>query len=134
VSLGQLFKKYQDKVQFVMVYLREAHPVDGWTFGHGIMARMVNSYAPHTNIVIQDPQTIDERRQVAASCQEKLQYGFKTYVDEMDDRVNTLYAAQPTRLYLIGLDGKVVYASGAGALGFKPAKFGDGIKSYLKEQ
>lgn len=108
--------------------------MDGWTFGHGIMAEVVHSYAPHTNIDIQDPQTIDERRRIADSCQAKLQYGFMTYVDEMDDRVNTLYAAKPTRLYLIGLDGKVVYASGAGPLGFKPAKFGDAIKSYLKEQ
>ena len=116
-----------------MIYLREAHPVDGWTFGHGIMAGMIRSYAPHAIIDIQDPQTIDERRQAAVSCQERLQYGFKTYVDEMDDRVNTLYAAKPTRLYFIGLDGKVVYASGAGPLGFKPAKFGDAIKSYLKE-
>jgi hypothetical protein len=134
VSLGQLFKDYQDKVQFVKIYIREAHPVDGWTFGDGVMAGMVHSYAPNANTEIQAPQTIDARRQIADSCQEKLQYGFKTYVDEIDDRVNILYAAQPTRLYLIGLDGKVAYAGGPGPLGFKPAQFGDAIKSYLEEQ
>jgi hypothetical protein len=134
VSLGQIFEKYQDKVEFAMVYIREAHPVDGWTFGDGIMAGMIQSYAPQANIEIQDPQTVDERRQVAGNCQQKLQYGFMTYVDEINDRVSTLYAAKPTRLYLIGLDGKVAYAGGAGPLGFKPAQFDDAIKSYLEEQ
>ena len=117
-----------------MIYIREAHPVDGWTFGHGMMAGMIHSYAPLTNIDIRDPQTIAERRRIAGRCEAKLQYGFKTYVDEMDDRVNNLYAAKPTRLYLIGLDGKVAYAGGIGPLGFKPVEFGHAIENYLKSQ
>ena len=132
MSLKQLFEKYRDQVQFAMVYIREAHPVDGWTFGQGMMAKMVHSYAPRTTIDIHDPQSIEERRRVAGQCDTSLQYGFKTYVDEMDDRVNTLYAAKPTRLYLIDLDGKVVYAGGIGPLGFKTAEFGDAIENYLK--
>lgn len=134
MSLGQLYKKYQDDVEFAMIYIREAHPLDGWTFGKGIMAGMIHSYAPHAKIDIQDPRTMEERRQIASYCQAQLQYGFTSYVDEMDDRVNILYAAQPTRLYLIGLDGKVVYAGGGGPMGFKPAKLGDAIKNYQKEK
>jgi len=134
VSLKQLFDKYHDKIQFVMIYIREAHPVDGWTFGQGMMASMVHSFAPLTNTNIHDPQTIDERRHIAFQCKDTLQYGFKTYVDEMDDRVNTLYAAKPTRLYLIGLEGKVVYAGGIGPLGFKPAELECAIDHYLNLQ
>lgn len=115
-----------------MIYIREAHPVDGWTFGHGMMAGMVHSYAPLVNLNIQDPQTIDERRSIAGRCQETLQYGFTTYVDDMDDKVNNLYAAKPTRLYLVGLDGKVVYAGGIGPIGFKPDEFGRAMENYLK--
>ncbi len=117
-----------------MIYIREAHPTDGWTFGHGVMARMVRSYTPLANIDIKDPQSITERRSIAGHCEEKLQYGFKTYVDEMDDHVNTLYVAKPTRLFLIGLDGKVAYAGGIGPLGFKPNELGDAIENYLKSQ
>lgn len=80
-----------------------------------------------------DPQTIKERRAVAGECENALQYGLRTYVDEMDDEVNKMYAAWPTRLYLIGLDGRVVYAGGLGPYDFKPAKLKAAIDRYLCE-
>ena len=42
------------------------------------------------------------------------------------------YAAWPTRLYLVGLDGKVVYAGGLGPYDFKPEKLKAAIEKYLK--
>lgn len=80
---------------------------------------------------VYDPQTIEERRAVANDCEVSLQYGVHTYVDEMDDAVNKAYAAWPTRLYLIGLDGRVVYHGGPGPFGFKPAEFGKAIETFL---
>ena len=80
---------------------------------------------------IYDPKTIEERRTVASRCEVALQYGIKTYVDDMDDTVNKAYAARPTRLYLIGLDGRVVYAGGLGPFGFKPAELRVTIEEYL---
>lgn len=79
-----------------------------------------------------DPKTITERRTVAGECETSLQYGIRTYVDEMDDAVNKAYAAWPTRLYLIGLDGRVVYAGGMGPYDFKPAKLKTAIENYLR--
>ena len=79
-----------------------------------------------------DPQTIEERRSVAGECETALQYGIHTYVDEMGDYVNDAYAAWPTRLYLVGLDGKVVYAGGLGPYDFRPEKLKAAIESYLK--
>ena len=38
----------------------------------------------------------------------------------MDDPVNKAYAAMPTRLYLVGLDGRVEDAGGIGYSEFKP--------------
>lgn len=49
----------------------------------------------------------------------------------MDDKVNKAYAAAPTRLYFVGLDGGVVYAGGLGPFGFKPAELGAAIEEYL---
>ena len=80
-----------------------------------------------------DPKTIEERREVAGQCANTLQYGVRTYVDEMDDDVNKAYAAWPTRLYLIGLDGRVVYAGGLGPYDFKPKKLKAAIDTYLRE-
>jgi hypothetical protein len=78
-----------------------------------------------------DPKTIEERRAVAGECETALQYGIKTYVDEMDDHVNHTYAAWPTRLYLVGLDGKVVYAGGLGPWGMKAKELKDAMDEYL---
>ena len=78
-----------------------------------------------------DPKTIEERRVVAGECEIALQYGVHTYVDEMDDFVNDTYAAWPTRLYLVGLDGNVVFAGGMGPYDFKPGKLKAAIENYL---
>ena len=40
-------------------------------------------------------------------------------------------AAKPTRLYLIGLDGRVVYAGGLGPYGFSPGALSNAIQDYL---
>ena len=80
-----------------------------------------------------DPQTLEERRAVAGECETALQYGIRTYIDEMDDRVNNAYAAWPTRLYLIGLDGIVVYAGGLGPYDFRPQRLKMAIEDYLSK-
>jgi hypothetical protein len=49
----------------------------------------------------------------------------------MDDIVSKSYAAHPTRLYLVALDGRVSYAGGLGPFGFKPAEFKGAIDAYL---
>jgi len=39
----------------------------------------------------------------------------------------------PTRLHLVGLDGRVVYGGGLGPFDFKPAKLENAIEQYLGE-
>jgi len=118
VSLLDLYAQYNNWVQFLVIYIREAHPIDGWDMG--------SAYR------INDPQTIEERRKVAGMCETGLQYGIRTYVDEMDDAVMTAYAAWPERLYLVGQDGRIAYAGGPGPFGFILAELKNAI-SLLKE-
>jgi len=113
VSLRDLYEQYNDRVQFLVIYIREAHPIDGWDMG--------------SKYRIYDPQTIEERREVAGMCEAGLQYGIRTYVDEMDDAVMTAYAAWPERLYLVGQDGRIAYAGGRGPFGFKPVELKQAI-------
>jgi hypothetical protein len=95
-------------VQFLSIYIREAHPVDGWWFGKGVLGYAMKLARLKAATDVYDPTTIEDRRAVAGQCEEALQYGIQTYVDEMDDAVNKAYAAWPTRLYLVGLDGRVM--------------------------
>jgi hypothetical protein len=131
VSLRDLYEQYHEQVEFLTIYIREAHPKDGWWLGGGIMGKMLKRGIPKTATEIYDPKTIEERRSVASQCEESLQYGIHTYVDEMDDPVSKAYAAKPTRLYLIGLDGRVAYAGGLGPYGFSPAVLKNAINAYL---
>jgi len=117
-----------------MIYIREAHPVDGWWLGKGLPGLMMKYYAPKAAMDVYDPKTIEERRAVAGQCENALQYGIRTYVDDMDDTVNKTYAALPTRLYLVGMDGRVIYAGGLGPYGFKPAELGTAIEHYLSHK
>ena len=132
VSLNDLYARYHDSVQFLLIYIREAHPVDGWWLGGGLSGFIMKLLKMKAVTDVYDPKTIAERRAVAGQCETALQYGIRTYVDEMDDAVNKAYAAHPTRLYLVGLDGRVVYAGGVGPFGFKPAELGAAIEAYLE--
>jgi hypothetical protein len=113
------------------IYIREAHPVDGWWLGKGPLKFLMKLGGIKAATDVYDPPTIEERRAVAGQCQTALKYGIHTYVDEMDDAVNQAYAAWPTRLYLVGVDGRVVYHGGLGPFDFHPSKLEQAIQEYL---
>ena len=131
MSLRDLYQEYHERVQFLLIYIREAHPVDGWWFGQSLAGKVVGMRFPKAATDIYDPKTMEERREVAGQCKDSLQYGIRTYVDEMDDSISKAYAASPTRLYLVGQDGKVVYAGDLGPWGFKPAELKEAIEDHL---
>lgn len=118
MSLRDLYQQYNDRIQFILVYTREAHPTDGWYMGD------------HD---IRNHQSMEERREVAGMCEVALQHGIKTYVDEMDDAVAEAYASLPDRLYLVGLGGTVVYAGARGPWGVKPAELKEAMDKHLAE-
>jgi hypothetical protein len=133
VGLEALYGKYYERVQFLSIYIREAHPVDGWWLGKGLFGAGLKLSRSKAATDVYDPKTMAERRKVAGECELALQYGIHTYVDEIDDAVNKAYAAWPTRLYLVGLDGRVVYHGGPGPYGFSPAKLGAAVERYLEQ-
>ena len=112
MRLHDLYAEYGGRIQFLVIYIREAHPTDGWYMG---------------NHDFRDPRTIEERRALAGTCEVRLKYEIPTIVDEMDDEVMKAYAAWPDRLYLVDLDGIVAYASGIGPWGFNPSELKQAI-------
>ncbi len=80
---------------------------------------------------IDDPKSIQERRQVANRCETTLGYGYPTYVDDVDDEVSKAFAAKPTRLYLLDEEGRVIYHGGLGPWGFNPGKLERAIEEHL---
>ena len=112
---------YGERVQFFVVYIREAHAIDSRSPSGG-----------GTNPIVEDPRTLLERRQVAAVCLAKLDLeGIPALVDDVDDTVNAAYAAWPDRLYLIDPAGKIAYHGGRGPFGFLPDELEAAIQSEL---
>ena len=111
-NVEKLYQRYNDRVEFLMVYVREAHPTDGWWMESN----------NRLGIEIAQPQTADERSAVARRCVSHLQLSFPVLVDGLDDRVGAQYSGMPSRLYVIDREGRIAYKSGRGPFGFKPAE------------
>lgn len=111
-------------MQFLVVYIREAHALDG-------RAPMTAPGDP----IVEEPFEWEERRAVCQQCLENTAYGgMPTVIDEMDNEVNKAYAAAPDRLYLVGKDGSVVYRGGRGPFGFHPDELEAAIKKELASE
>jgi hypothetical protein len=120
--LEELHERYADRVEFVAVYVREAHPGDGaWPMG----------YKTETGDAINQPTAIDQRVDVACQCCKTLEIFMPLLVDGVDDRVGRAYSGMPDRLYVIDRDGKVVYKGGRGPFGFKPGEMEQSLMMLL---
>jgi alkylhydroperoxidase family enzyme len=122
--LEELKSRYGDKVEFLAIYVREAHPTDGWRMSSNDSA----------GIAVKQPLLLNERESVAKTCCSALKMSMPLLVDEMDDRVGRAYSGMPDRLYLIDRQGRIAYKSGRGPFGFKPGELEQSLVLSLLDQ
>jgi hypothetical protein len=120
----EIAQRYKDQAFFVGVYVREAHPTDGW--------RMTSN--DDAGVAFAQPRDYAERSEMANRCSGKLKMSIPLLVDEMDDRVGHAYSGMPSRLYVIDRTGKVAYKSGRGPFGFKPEEMEQSLIMCLLDQ
>jgi hypothetical protein len=118
-----MYKRYKDGVAFLGIYVREAHPTDGWFLASN--ARV--------GIEERQPTNQTERFTVAAKCCRRLEMTIPLAVDALDDRVGRAYSGMPDRLYLIDRQGRVAYKGGRGPYGFKPSELEQSLILLLQE-
>jgi len=114
-----LWKRYQGKAEFLVVYVREAHPTD--------------SNWEDPTLEVFDPTTDQERRAVAKRCADALNLDVPMVVDGVDDAVNMAYSAWPERLYVLNAQGNVHYKGDLGPSGFKPMAAAAALAELLGE-
>jgi hypothetical protein len=90
------------------VYIREAHPQDGWQVGMNV----------DQAIVYDQPTTSDERASVAEACMLHLEFEMPMLLDDMSNDVDEKYVALPERLYVVDEEGRVAWRCGMGPFGF----------------
>ncbi len=120
-SLHEIWERHRDRVDFVVVYIREAHPEEGW----------VITMNREQDIAVNDPTTNAERSEVAETCAIQLKIRMPVVVDEVDDEIARAYGALPDRLYLIGRGGHVAFQGDPGPFGFKPEALEAAIEKEL---
>ncbi len=76
-NIEKLYRRYKDRATFVMVYVREAHPTDGW--------RMESN--DRVGVSLLQPKSYEQRVDVARRCSRTLELGFPMLVDTIDDIV-----------------------------------------------
>jgi hypothetical protein len=102
-AVEPIFQRFGSDATFLMVYVREAHPADGWSMG----------------VDIKQPTTLDQRVSVAEQFFKKVAPSLPVLVDEINDPAGHAYSGMPSRLYVIDTQGLVTYKSGRGPFGFK---------------
>jgi thiol-disulfide isomerase/thioredoxin len=123
-EVDALYQRYKDQANFLMVYVREAHPTDGWK-----MASNAKS-----GVEVKQPATFAERTKVCDQFCERLKPSMPVVVDEINDPVGHAYSGMPARLYIIDAKGKVAYKAGRGPFGLKPGETEQALLMALLEQ
>lgn len=121
MRLDELANEFGDKVQFLGVYIREAHAE-----GEDQVPRNLEE-----SVVFEQPETADERADVAAACMLRYNFSFPMLLDGMDNDAEEKYISWPDRLYLVGADGKIAHQSGLGPFYFDVDAFEEAIRTNL---
>ena len=95
-----MVSKYSDEaVDFLVVYIQEAHPLDEWYFDFENNKRY-------------NHKTLEDRLEAGEFLTEIVK-NVPVVVDNMEDGNCTAYGARPERLFIID-NGKVAYGGGIG--------------------
>ncbi len=108
-NIEKFYNRYRDQAKIFLVYVREAHPQDGW---------WMNSNR-RIGIDPKQPLTDAERFGVAQTCQKHLDIDLPFLVDTIDDAAGATYSGMPNRLYVIDAKGRIAFKNARGPFGFK---------------
>lgn len=122
-DVDSLYQRYKDHAHFLMVYVREAHPTDGWAMDSNTKM----------GVKVSQPRTYQDRLEVCAQFRQKLEPGMPLVVDDVDDSVGHAYSGMPARLYVLDPKGVVAYQSGRGPFGFRPGELEQALAYCLLE-
>jgi len=105
-----------DLADFVVVYIEEAHPTDGWALSN--------------NILISQHQTLEDRLTAAAQLPlSSLPDNMTVVTDSMSNELNHAYAGSPDRFYIIH-SGMVAFQGEPGPFKFRSEPVASWLQTY----
>jgi len=109
-ALKSLQRQFGQRVPFLLVYIREAHSTTQWQSTRNMREDI--ALAPAANM--------EEKKEHATMCSRKLHLPFPAVVDGMDGAVETAYNSWPSRAFVIGRNGRILYSTRLTELDFHP--------------
>ena len=123
-DIEAIHRRHKMNAEFLMVYVREAHPSDGWKMEQN----------ERFGVSVKQPTTLGERTKVAGQFCTKLKPAMPVLVDEIEDLAGNMYSGMPGRMYVIDSKGKVAYKSGRGPFGFRAGELEQALLMTLLEE
>ena len=122
-DVSKLHDEYKEKVHFYVIYIREAHPTDGWVIRGN-------------DFEVKSPRSDAERRKIAAEFARRLKVEIPILVDKIDDKVEKAYSCWPNRMYILNQDGVIADKGQAGPRGTATSARGarDVLDKLLSEE
>jgi hypothetical protein len=112
-SRRALREKYADRIEFVIVYVIEAHPAGEMSpYSMPGDKGFTGAENKRDGISVRKPATYAERISSARRCKDALKVKSIIAVDTLENSVWTAYGSSPNCAYLIGTDGKVIAQQG----------------------
>ncbi len=121
MRLDDLAKSFGNQVKFFGVYIREAHAE-----GEDQVPRNLEE-----GVIFEQPETSDERADVAAACMLRYNFSFPMLLDTMDNDAEVKYQSWPDRLFIIDQEGKIGYQGGMGPLYFDVDEFEASLQGMI---
>lgn len=110
-------------MDFLTVYVREAHPTDEWQMKSNVK----------DDVCYAQPKNLQQRLAIANDFVKRFQYPVPFGVDDMNNAANDAYAAWPERLYVIDGNGRIAYRGGMGPFNYKPKEVRDWLATRYGE-
>ena len=112
-----MYVSYRDKIQFLLVYITEAHPEQ-------LAEKSVMG-------ITGDPNNMGERAILATQCVSELKLSLPTLLDTMGGIANDAYNVGSVRICILEIDGNIAYIGKRGPRGFKPKEAREVLKKII---
>ncbi len=118
--MQEMHRKYGDRVRFLTVYIKEAHPLDEWQMESN----------EKESVCYPQPTTSGQRLAIANDFVKRFHWEIPLAVDPIENPANAAYAGWPERLYVLDEKGVIVYKSKPGPFGYHPEE----VEAWLAER
>ena len=121
MRLNEIYDTYRTDIEFFLIYIREAHPADGWQTPQNL----------YDDVIFEAPESEDERAEIAGVCQVAQDIRLPMLLDGIDNDIENKYVSAPIRLFVIDREGRITFNGAPGPQGFDPDAWNEALKAQV---